>query len=164
MNMTIKELQTTCDDLYYQFVCRLSHVTDFETVDKGDCNTVCLYTDKNHDDCISITKWNDGDIWFWADDFNGLLIGDAGEGYGRETVNPALRYLFSQLPSIKRFFEINHYDKSIDFFDYDYETILNKIGFMILDHFEKRPELFALTNFNDMLNFAVDSDREYDYE
>ena len=88
----------------------------------------------------------------------------AGEGYGRETVNPALRYLFSQLPSTKRFFEINHYDKSIDFFDYDYETILNKIGFMILDHFEKRPELFTLTNFNDMLNFAVDSDREYDYE
>ena len=75
MNMTIKELQATCDDLYYQFVCRLSRVTDFETVDKGDCNTICLYTDKNHDDCISITRWNDGDIWFWADDFNGLLIG-----------------------------------------------------------------------------------------
>ena len=77
MNMTLKELQTTCDDLYYQFACRLSHVTDFETVDKGDCNTVCLYTDKNHDDCISITRWNDGDIWFWADDYNGLLYGTA---------------------------------------------------------------------------------------
>lgn len=75
MNMTIKELRETCDDLYWRFVCRLSRVTDFETVDKGECNTVCLYTDKNHDDCISITKWNDGDIWFWADDFNGLLIG-----------------------------------------------------------------------------------------
>ena len=77
--MTIKELQTTCDDLYYLFACRLSRVTDFETVDKGDRNTVCLYTDKNHDDCISITRWNDGDIWFWADDSNGLLIGDAGD-------------------------------------------------------------------------------------
>ena len=77
MNMTIKELQTTCDDLYYQFVCRLSRVTDFETVDKGDHNTVCLYIDKNHDDCISITRWNDDDIWFWLDDFNGLLIGTA---------------------------------------------------------------------------------------
>ena len=32
---------------------------------------------------------------------------------------------------------------------------------MILDHFEKRPELFTLTNFNDMLNFAVDSDRDW---
>ena len=79
MNMTIKELQTTCDDLYEQFVCRLSKVTEFETVDKGDCNTVCLYTDKNHDDCISITRWNNEDIWFWADDWNGLLIGDAGD-------------------------------------------------------------------------------------
>lgn len=77
MNMTIKELRETCDDLYWRFVCRLSRVTDFETVDKGDHNTVCLYTDKNHDDCISITKWNDGDIWYWADDFNGLLIGTA---------------------------------------------------------------------------------------
>ena len=35
MNMTIKELRETCDDLYYQFVCRLSHVTGFETVDHG---------------------------------------------------------------------------------------------------------------------------------
>ena len=77
MNMTIKDLQTTCDDLYYQFACRLSHVTGFETVDQDDRNTVCLYTDKNHNDCISITKWNDGDIWFWADDFNGLLCGTA---------------------------------------------------------------------------------------
>ena len=77
MNMTIKELQTTCDDLYHLFVGRLSRVTDFETVDKGDHNTVCLYTDKNHDDCISITRWNDGDIWIWLDDFNGLLIGTA---------------------------------------------------------------------------------------
>ena len=75
--MKINELRETCDDLYYQFACRLSHVTGFETVDQGDRNTVCLYTDKNHDDCISITKWNDGDIWYWADDFNGLLIGTA---------------------------------------------------------------------------------------
>lgn len=54
--MTIKELQTTCDDLYHLFACRLSHLTSFETVEQGDRNTVCLYTDKNHDDCISITR------------------------------------------------------------------------------------------------------------
>ena len=77
MNMTIKELQTTCDDLHWRFVCRLSHVTDFETFDEGDRNEICLYIDKNHDDHITITKWNDGDIWFWADDFNGLLYGTA---------------------------------------------------------------------------------------
>lgn len=116
---------------------------------KGKCETVAGEMLRAYNRVV-YRYYNDGDV--------------AGEGYGRETVNPALRYLFSQLPSIKRFFEINHYDKSIDFFDYDYETILNKIGFMILDHFEKHPELFTLTNFNDMLNFAVDSDREYDYE
>ena len=75
--MKLKELREMCDDLYNQFAFRLSHVTDFETLDEGDRNTVCLYTDKNHDDCISITRWNDGDIWFWADDYNGLLYGTA---------------------------------------------------------------------------------------
>lgn len=70
--MTIKELQTTCDDLYYQFACRLSHVTDFETVDKCDHNTVRLYTDKNHNDYMSITKWNNGDIWIWFYAVHGL--------------------------------------------------------------------------------------------
>ena len=70
--MTIKELQTTCDDLYHQFVCRLSCVTDFETVDKGDHNTVRLYIDKNHNDYMSITKWNNGDIWIWFCAVHGL--------------------------------------------------------------------------------------------
>lgn len=116
---------------------------------EGKCETVAGEMLRAYNRVV-YRQYNDGDV--------------AGEGYVRETVNHALRYLFSQLPSIKRFFEINHYDKSIDFFDYDYETILNKICFMILEHFEKHPELFTLTNFNDMLNFAVDSDREYDYE
>lgn len=79
MNMTIKELQTTCDDLYYRFAWRVSCITESETIDEGDRNTVCLYIDKNHDDCISITRWNDGDIWFWLDDFSGLLIGTAAD-------------------------------------------------------------------------------------
>ena len=72
MNMRIKELQATCDDLYYKFVCRLSRVTDFETVDKGDHITVRLYTDKNHNDYMSITKWNNGDIWIWFYAVHGL--------------------------------------------------------------------------------------------
>ena len=75
MNMTIKELRKTCDDLYWRFDWRVSCIVESETFDEGDHNTVCLYIDKNHDDCISITRWNDGDIWFWLDDFNGLLIG-----------------------------------------------------------------------------------------
>ena len=78
MNMTIKELRKTCDDLYWRFDWRVSCITESETIDKGDCKTVCLYIAKNHDDCISITRWNDDDIWFWADSFKGLLIGDAG--------------------------------------------------------------------------------------
>ena len=117
---------------------------------KGKCETVAGEILRAYSRVV-YRFYNDGDV--------------AGEGYGRETVNPALRYLFSQLPSIKHFFEINYYDKSIECIeDFDYETILNKIGFMILEHFEKRPELFTLTNFNDMLNFAVDSDRDYDYD
>lgn len=132
-------LESKINDLTEQYVCS-----------EGKCETVAGEILRAYNRVV-YRYFNDGDV--------------AGEGYGRETVNPALRYLFSQLPSTKRFFEINHYDKSIDFFDYDYETILNKIGFMILDHFEKRPELFTLTNFNDMWNFAVDSDRDWnDYE
>ena len=72
MNMAIKELQATCDDLYYKFVCRLSRVSDFETVDKGDHNVVRLYTDKNHNDYMSITKRNNGDIWIWFCAVHGL--------------------------------------------------------------------------------------------
>ena len=72
MNMTIKELQATCDDLYYKFVCRLSKVTEFETIDKGDHNTVRLYADKNHNDYTVITKWNNDDIWIWVYAVHGL--------------------------------------------------------------------------------------------
>ena len=75
--MKLNELREMCDDLYYQFAIRLSRVTDSETLDEGDRNEICLYIDKNHDDHITITKWNDGDIWFWADDYNGLLYGTA---------------------------------------------------------------------------------------
>lgn len=75
--MKLKELRENCDDLYNQFAFRLSGVTDSETFDEGDRNETCLYIDKNHDDHITITKWNDGDIWFWADDYNGLLYGTA---------------------------------------------------------------------------------------
>ena len=53
--------------IYYQFVCRLSKVTEFETIDKGDRKVICLYTDKNHNDYVSIAKMNNGDIWFWID-------------------------------------------------------------------------------------------------
>ena len=77
MNMTIKELRKTCDDLYYRFALRVSQIIESETINEAERKVICLYIDKNHDDCISITRWNDDDIWFWLDDFNGLLIGTA---------------------------------------------------------------------------------------
>ena len=102
MNTTIKELQTTCNDLYYQFVCRLSKVTEFETVDKGDCNTVCLYIDKNHDDYVSIAKWNNGDIRFWTDDFSGLFIGTASD---HNLIDVRLNKVLGLKRDFKRYFE-----------------------------------------------------------
>ena len=131
-------LESKINDLTEQYVCP-----------EGKCETLAGEILRAYNRII-YRYFNDGDV--------------AGEGYGRETVNPALRFLFSQLPSIKQFFEINYYDKSLYFIDYDYETILNKIGFIILDHFEKQPELFTQINYYDMWNFAVDSDHEYDYE
>lgn len=133
-------LENKINDLTEQYVCT-----------EGKCETLAGEILRAYNRII-YRYYNDGDV--------------AGEGYGRETVNPALRFLFTMMPSIKQFFEINYYDKSLYFIDYDYETILNKIGFIILDHFEEQPELFAQINYYDMWNFAVDSDRDwndYDY-
>lgn len=137
--MLDSKLESKINDLTEQYVC-----------DEGKCETLAGEILRAYNQII-YRYYNDGDV--------------AGEGYGRETVNPALRFLFTMMPSIKQFFEINYYDKSLYFIDYDYETILNKIGFMILDHFEEQPELFEQINYYDMWNFAVDSDRDWnDYE
>ena len=102
MNMTIKELQTTCDDLYYQFVCRLSKVTEFETIDKGDRKVICLYTDKNHNDYVSIAKMNNGDIWFWTDDVSGLFIGTTSD---HNLIDVRLNTLLGLKKDFKRYFK-----------------------------------------------------------
>ena len=137
--MLDSKLESKINDLTEQYVCS-----------EGKCETLAGEILRAYNRII-YRYYNDGDV--------------AGEGYARETVNPALRFLFTMMPSIKQFFEINYYDKSLYFIDYDYETILNKIGFIILDHFEEQPELFEQINFYDMWNFAVDSDRDWnDYE
>ena len=137
--MLDSKLESKINDLTEQYVCS-----------EGKCETLAGEILRAYNRII-YRYYNDGDV--------------AGEGYARETVNPALRYLFSHLPSIKHFFEINYYDKSLECIeDFDYETILNKIGFIILDHFEEQPELFTQINYYDMWNFAVDSDRDYDYD
>ena len=81
---SIKELQATCDELYNYFVERLQQVTEVETVN-DEVNdeyesTVCLHIVKTkyRDNCIKIKKWNNSvcnGVWFWADGWNGLLIG-----------------------------------------------------------------------------------------
>ena len=136
--MLDSKLESKINDLTAQYVCA-----------EGKSETVAGEILRAYNRIIYL-YYNDGDV--------------AGEGYARETVNPALRFLFTMMPSIKQFFEINYYDKSLYYIDYDYETILNKIGFIILDHFEEQPELFEQINYYDMWNFAVDSDRDYDYE
>ncbi len=136
--MLDSKLESKINDLTEQHVCS-----------EGKCETLAGEILRAYNRII-YRYYNDGDV--------------AGEGYGRVTVNPALRFLFTMMPSIKQFFEINYYDKSLYYIDYDYETILNKIGFIILDHFEEQPELFTQINYYDTWNFAVDSDREYDYE
>lgn len=81
---SIKELQATCDELYNYFVERLQQVTEVETVN-DEVNdeyesTVCLHIVKTkyRNNCIKIKKWNNSvcnGVWFWADGWNGLLIG-----------------------------------------------------------------------------------------
>lgn len=78
---SIKELQAICDDLYAYFVERLVQVTEIETksVD-GVCHSfteILLHVVKTEhcDNCLKIIKWDDGQLWFCADDYNSLMIG-----------------------------------------------------------------------------------------
>lgn len=75
--ITIKKLQATCNDLYDYFVERIAQVTEIENVNKKYYVDVCLHIVKSkyHDNCLIIRKWNNGNVSFWADGYNGLLIG-----------------------------------------------------------------------------------------
>ena len=74
---SIKELQATCDELYNYFVERLQQVTEVEKKEKEDCTSIYLHVVKTkyNENCLHIVKYNDGDIYFWADGYNGLIIG-----------------------------------------------------------------------------------------
>ena len=78
---SIKELQTICDDLYAYFVERLAQVTEIETKSVDgvchSCTEILLHVVKTErcDNCLHIVKWNNGTISFWADGYNGLMIG-----------------------------------------------------------------------------------------
>ena len=74
---SIKELQATCNDLYDYFVERIAQVTEIENVNKKYYVDIYLHVVKSkyHDNCLTIRKWNNGNVSFWADSYNGLLIG-----------------------------------------------------------------------------------------
>ena len=76
-NTSIKELQATCNDLYDYFVERIAQVTEIEKVNKKYYVDIYLHVEKTkyHDNCLTIRKWNNGNVSFWADGYNGLLIG-----------------------------------------------------------------------------------------
>ena len=74
---SIKDLQATCDDLYDYFTERLVNVTEVEKEEKEDRTNIYLHVVKTkyNENCLHIVKYNDGDIWFWADGYNGLMVG-----------------------------------------------------------------------------------------
>ena len=74
---SIKELQATCNDLYDYFVERIAQVTEIENVNKKYYVDIYLHVVKTkcHDNCLTIRKWDNGNVSFWADSYNGLLIG-----------------------------------------------------------------------------------------
>ena len=74
---SIRDLQATCDDLYDYFTERLKDVTEVEKEEKEDRTTIYLHVVKTkyNENCLHIVKYNDGDIWFWADGYNGLMVG-----------------------------------------------------------------------------------------
>lgn len=74
---SIKKLQATCNDLYDYFVERIAQVTEIENVNKKYYVDIYLHVVKTkyHDNCLTIRKWNNGNVSFWADGYNGLLIG-----------------------------------------------------------------------------------------
>ena len=116
---------------------------------KGKCETVAGEILRAYNR-IAYRYYNDGDV--------------AGEGYGRETVNPAVRYLFSQLQGMEQLFEIDRYDNAIYYYGNDYEAILEKLGFMILENFKKHPEKFTAKNYEDMWDYKEKCDVDADDE
>ena len=74
---SIRDLQATCDDLYDYFTERLKDVTEVEKEEKKDRTNIYLHVVKTkyNENCLHIVKYNEGDIWFWADGYNGLIVG-----------------------------------------------------------------------------------------
>ena len=108
---------------------------------------------------IAYRYYNDGDM--------------AGEGYGRETVNPAVRYmmfavrpttspLYSIVKDFYRFVERSYVNVSAK----EYEFMVMRLLKLTVIHIVEN-KLWDVPNENDMLDFRdpnVDVDRRYDWE
>lgn len=107
---------------------------------------------------IAYRYYNDGDM--------------AGEGYGRETVNPAVRYMkFAVRPSVSPLYGIvNDFYRFIDYGcnvnDQKYEImVMDLLKYTVIHIVENK--LWDVPNHDDMLDFRdsdVDVDRRYDWE
>lgn len=85
-----------------------------------------------------------------------------GDGYGKETCNPAARYLSEKLPSICGVF--NKWTDTTDnnwVSNEEYEDTVRNCIDNIVEHLKENPQLFETENTEDMLDFY---DSDYDVE
>lgn len=91
------------------------------------------------------------------------------DGYGRETVNPAARFLMAKgSDDVKDALGQMWAPCSGDYYsDTQYETMLTELGNTLLEQFDGQPDLFTTPNKEDMLDYAdkhEDRDDSYDEE
>lgn len=93
----------------------------------------------------------------------------AGCGYGKETVNPAVRYLYDQAQGTHVFVIIvNNLYEGVNgkyFSDDEYEAILEDLIESAISYIAEQ-KLYDVENNEDMLSFRTDEDRDdsdYDY-
>ena len=91
------------------------------------------------------------------------------DGYGRETVNPAARYLMAKgSDDVKDALEQMWAPYSGDYYsDEQYEMMLTELGNALLIQFDEQPDLFSTPNKEDMFDYAdkyEDRDDSYDDE
>lgn len=94
------------------------------------------------------------------------------DGYGRETVNPAARFLMEKgsddvKDALKRMWA-PYTPYNCDYYSDDhYETMLTNLGKALMEQFDKHPELFITPNKEDMFDYTdvyEDRDDSFDEE
>lgn len=96
---------------------------------------------------IGYRNYNDGD--------------HIGCGYGKETCNPAARFLSEKCgPSVKEAV----YDAWGIKYDEDYDKALAKLETAVLEYLEEHPELQTTANEEDMWDYRTDEDVDNDWD